>query len=652
MIRFATLLVVLGLTSMLDAQRSASFVAVRGRVVSSADSAVPLRGARVFVVGSPAATEPVFTDNEGRFAVGAPPSYTLKVTKAGFAPAIVAGTSASPDLQIRLSGGAVLTGVIVDELGFPVHDARVRARWVNPIAGAAAAGLVEFTADTDDIGQYRIGSLPAGSYAMNTERPMPRAAEMDHVIDPVAELRRQELTRVLAQRLAPLSDVVTVAARISEEVSVTLVHKARSVAPPDAPIGGAATGIVLDEFGDPVEGVTLRLRRLRYSTDRQEAERSTLTRRTDDRGHYRFFYVPPGRYLLEAAIDETGYAPVYYPGVTAVGGAAPIVIGRKQETPGLNVVFTRSREARVFGFALGAGGGPLKGNLSLTASHRSGTIAVPPRSVQADASGVFEFLNVPPGEYVLRATRAAGTALEEFGMQFVTVSGPEVAPITIAASPAGTISGRLVLDGSVPGVSPSDFALAAVPDPDYGPIAGSTPWTPRGDGTFEMRGLAGLTRLTVGRAPTGWWLKSVDIGGINAAETPVRFAARDDSRADVTVVFSAAAGTITGRVLDERGEPADDYRVLVFSIDRARWFGKSQYVRITGGPDIDGGFTMRSLPPGDYWITAVDAIDGDGAAGDWQNPDVLNSLVNSARRISVGEGQRASTELRLIRLQR
>jgi hypothetical protein len=46
---------------------------------------------------------------------------------------------------------------------------------------------------------------------------------------------------------------------------------------------------------------------------------------------------------------------------------------------------------------------------------------------------------------------------------------------------------------------------------------------------------------------------------------------------------------------------------------------------------------------------AVDGIEGDLESGEWQNPDVLNRLSTSARRVSVGEGQRAAIELRLVR---
>ena len=43
----------------------------------------------------------------------------------------------------------------------------------------------------------------------------------------------------------------------------------------------------------------------------------------------------PGRYVLEALSEDTGFAPVFYPGVTSIAEAVPFVIGRSQEVRAL-----------------------------------------------------------------------------------------------------------------------------------------------------------------------------------------------------------------------------------------------------------------------------------------------------------------------------
>src|SRR5688572_23757312 len=128
-----------------------------------------------------------------------------------------------------------------------------------------------------------------------------------------------------------MSEIVTVDLRAGEQSGVTLFHQTYGVLPPDAPIGGFVSGVVSDEFGDPLAGVDVRLWRPRFSGDRYVAQAVGLPRRTDDRGRFRLFYVTPGRYILAATGDDPRVAPVYYPGVTKVSGALPLVVARKQE---------------------------------------------------------------------------------------------------------------------------------------------------------------------------------------------------------------------------------------------------------------------------------------------------------------------------------
>jgi hypothetical protein len=645
---------------------SSQAVTIRGRVLAAEDTARPLRNARVVVSGLE--DEPVFTAADGTFTARVPRSFALRITKAGFAPAVVRGTNTSSgDVEVILARGAVLVGIVFDELGFPVTDARVRARWLDP--AAAAAGMTEFLAETDDAGEYRIGSLPAGRYEVNTEPAPPRLTDTAFSHAAMTEMEQMRLAnarQALARRPNALSELARVDVRSGDETALTLMHRRRAVTPADAPIAGAVGGVVTDEFGEAVEGVTVRPLRIRYVDDRYVAEPAGVPWRTDDRGRFRLFHVPPGRYLIVVSEDAPSYAPVYYPGTTVVGNASAIVVGRNAEVLGVNIAFSRQRASRVFGTVLSAQGGPLDATVMLMAS-RSGTTTLPPRSTKTDDAGAFEFLNVPPGEYVLRATQGAtrsairdlvqqlgaqfvtgGDLVQQSGSQFVTVGDREGPPVTITAAAPATLTGRLTIEGTRGG-GPGSVAITAVPDADDGPVGrGFYEARHLSDGTFEIRGLAGVVRI-VATPPPGWWVKSIEVGGIDATQAPLRFAGPAYSRTDAEIVIAAGAASLSGQVSDEGGRAVDDYRVIVFSTNPQRWFGRSPYVRIGYGPENDGGFTVRDLPPGDYWAVAVDAIDGDASAGEWQNPEVLASLISAASRVSLAAGQRAATQLRLVK---
>jgi len=405
-------------------------VIISGRVVSADADGLPLRGARVAVVGGPTVA-PVFTDGGGRFSVAVPPDYALAISKAGFAPAVVTGRASTPsaELTIRLALGAAIEGQVVDGGGFPVSNARVRVRRVD------SAGGSEFTADTDDAGAYRIGSLPAGRYQLHSERATVDSISAQPFVDSqlhdIQQMREQQLRQ--QANVPPMSEILTVDLRAGEQAAVTLFHQTHAVLPPDAPIGGFVSGVVTDEFGDPLAGVDVRLLLLRYSRERYVAYATGGSRRTDDRGRFRLFYVTPGRYMLAATSDDPRVAPIYYPDVTEVSGALPLIIGRKQEVSGISIQLRRAYGARIFGFALNAAGDALRGTLMLQTRRRSGAVALPTRRVTANADGTFEFLNVPPGEYAL--TAGGGP---EFALQFVSVDGFDAPPITIRTSPPMT----------------------------------------------------------------------------------------------------------------------------------------------------------------------------------------------------------------------
>ena len=54
-----------------------------------------------------------------------------------------------------------------------------------------------------------------------------------------------------------------------------------------------------------------------------------------------------------------------------------------------------------------------------------------------------------------------------------------------------------------------------------------------------------------------------------------------------------------------------------------------------------GGRFSIPLPPGDYWVAAVETSVEETAYGSWQNEDFLNALIPLAQRVAIEEGQRA-----------
>ncbi len=138
---------------------------------------------------------------------------------------------------------------------------------------------------------------------------------------------------------------------------------------------GALSGRILDEFGDPVEGVSVGALQLGVKSGRRRLVPAGTERLTDDLGRYRLFNLPPGPYVLSAGVgqvssaDLPGYARAYYPGTPNPGEAQYVAIDLAQEYAALDFALSRIGTARVTGKAFDAMGAPFTtaGSLTLAA---------------------------------------------------------------------------------------------------------------------------------------------------------------------------------------------------------------------------------------------------------------------------------------------
>jgi hypothetical protein len=142
-------------------------------------------------------------------------------------------------------------------------------------------------------------------------------------------------------------------------------------------------------------------------------------------------------------------------------------------------------------------------------------------------------------------------------------------------------------------------------------------------------------------------LKAVWINGQDMTDRPIVFDAKQPLVRNVEIVLSNRAGGLTGSVADATGRPATDYALVVYAADPERWYQGTRFVRLVR-PDQAGNFSVPALPAARYYVAALEWIDGDGTAGEWQDPKFLTDLRNQATLHSVVDGQTGSLALRLI----
>lgn len=232
----------------------------------------------------------------------------------------------------------------------------------------------------------------------------------------------------------------------------------------------------------------------------------------------------------------------------------------------------------------------------------------------------------------------------------VTVTAADPPAVQLRMTPGATLSGRVRYEGVPPGPPPLLTLVARPADRDRSPLRayGSSTFSPLPDNSFEFRGAFGPTLLQAQPQRNDWYLKSVVFKGQDLTDTPFDFGAGGTFR-DIEVVISALGATATGRVTDDRGAPLGDCTVLVFSTSRDRWFDGSRWVKAER-PIESGAFTVTGLPPGDYWVAAIDRLDRAVERGSLApDPALLDSLSSRAVRITLGEGESQDLTLRLTR---
>jgi hypothetical protein len=529
-------------------------------------------------------------------------------------------------------GTGVIRGRVTRADGLPVVRATVSTQAPQTIGRNQING-VRLT-HTDDDGRYELGELPAGQYRVI-------AAKLGYTTFIYGQ--RGDEDRGTPVDLAD--------GQISTRIDIAL------------PRQSAVMGRVVDEFGDPVENVAVALSQMKFQAGRRRlvAVSGMSGRTTDDLGRYRIYAVPRGEYVVNASVGQvvpgqpgtgqSGYAPTYFPGTTNPREAQVVSVPRSQDVTGVDFVMLPTPTATISGKKLGSDGRPLGGSLVLTPSQRSGAIVTPPTGARIYDDGRFEFPNVPPGDYVIQADPGKPSAEHEgeFVMAFVTVNGEDVPDVLLQATPGSTISGRVVFEGDGPSV-PALTITTSRADLDRTPLSGGSiaQGEVGADLRFAMTGIHGPRRLTLGRAPSGWTLKSIVANGVDVTDVPLPFGAAEQSLSDVQVVVTNQVAELSGTAMDSRGNASTDYTLLVFPVDRERWYSGSRYFR-RAGPAQAGNFTVRGLPASDYFVAAVARFsvlrDGDDA---WQDPDFLESIALRAARATLTEGQKLSVSPRII----
>ena len=429
------------------------------------------------------------------------------------------------------------------------------------------------------------------------------------------------------------------------------------------PRGGIITGRVIDEFGDPVAGASVQpLRSDIVNGERRTTPGGTMAT-TSDTGEFRLWGLSPADYQVmvspqasmnfspEVSDDRTGYAQSYYPGTTNSAEALIIKVAAGQVTTGIDIALSPTRTATISGSALDASGQPLRrGNVILMPRNPAGMFSGFRAGGQIKPDGTFTISNVAPGEYTARATIMPTTpgAPPETLTANVSVGGADVTDVILTPARPIRVTGRITLDPPGTWVEAAAIRMMAQPkNPSPMFFAGGAPPVTRDDFTFELTTGSGVVLLrafpTIPGA-TPWSVKSVRYDGKEIIDSGLELSDGRDVDG-VEIVLTNRQQIVTGLVTNAKGEPVLDASVTFFPQSPDEWTGPTRRVG-AGRPDQNGRYSVRTLPPGEYFAVATEALDTSRRGSDPRQ--FYQDLSRLATPFTLTEGETRVIDLKVV----
>jgi uncharacterized protein (DUF2141 family) len=524
---------------------------------------------------------------------------------------------------LSLSSAAAAPAKQAESDRFELHGTVINSATKEPVSRALVQlngpGGVAQLSGRD--GTFNFTNLPPGQYAMTAMKPGFFSEE---------ELGRERGAKIAVANIPPSGDLL-----------LRLV--------PEAVIYGE----VKNEDGEPIEGVRVRVMRLRVIEGHKviDPEGESLT---DDEGAFRIANLQPGHYrvsflqanrgsirfvgsLNRAREPQQGYAPEFYPGVRNVESAATIEVKAGTQSEVTQVL----KPQRLFEISGVVRGGDLASGFNLMLRDDSGEDV--PEDMKIDQKrGQFQIVGIPEGTYTLlaRGFARSGAAPEEMkpalgATQLVHLTS-DVTGLVLSLEPTSSV--EIQVRDEIPPDGSHVLHQAVVRFVSLE----STQYSPAIQAPF----LEG-ERVTTGR------LDNIPPGTYRVEATPnqpgyiasLRCGRTDLLREDLTVAAGAALPPIEVTLRNDGAQLnvsviEENHRrgasVVIYSEEIPR---RSLLVRV----DDTGSASEANLAPGTYSLIAVD----DAEDLEFRNPLAVEKYLGDATEVTLGPGDKTSVQVKL-----
>lgn len=508
-------------------------------------------------------------------------SLTLLLLLCGFAAPIAAAQKPTPNVKPKLPQGSVAGRITIAgaaAANVPVALVRV-GRWDEKAVARSS---------TDGAGYYQLTRISPGSYGVIPLAP--------------AHVAPRDLTFGLPGK--PVT--------VSADEQITGIDIALEP-------GGVITGRVTDEDDNPVIGERVTIMPVASEGERRNLNFFSSDNETDDRGIYRIFGLPAGRYVVSVGHDAAA-------GHLNMGGGGGVFYTRtfhpaaRDEAKAKFIEVTPGEEATDVDIKLGgtastftASGRVLDketGKPIVNADYAYGALQPDGKHIGAygytgartNTRGEFRLDSLAPGRYAVFLRPDGESNLYSDATAF-DVKDTDVSGLEVKASLASEIRGVVHLETKERrGARIPDFTLQSYTETAALGVPYNPPTKVNADGSFRITGVRpGKTTIYLGGYPPtkGLTLLRIERDGTEL-RNGIEISSGGESVTGVRVVLAYGAGVITGQVVVGGGTLPEGAQLHI--APRHTGDSTNQYVNQVMA-DTRGRFRLENLVAGDYELT-------------------------------------------------
>jgi hypothetical protein len=547
----------------------------------------------------------------------------------------VLSSAANLGIPITAAPGASLSEVrqaFVD--GAAARGVPVSAAMIQNLFNQAVGGRKWPTTTTDRDGRFAFKGVQPARYTVSAARDGYFGKAGNGTYAPAASID------------------VTVRGKDPEQAQISMVQ--------GAIIGGRILGV----SGEAMANVTVQAFTVGYANAFAQLQ-AGVSKTTDERGEYRLLWIPPGEYYVGvtpragALAGLSASVRTFYPGVTSLSDARPIVIRGGEDLRGIDIAIQPGR------------GFKISGKVTSTVPLPTGAAAAPGAVLMLVSRGLdvpddlgvrnlgsvplvsgtasFEISRIPPGAYELfaRVTDPAGTEGARFAWGHV--------PIDVRDSDAAGIAIRVAANvdvkGTVRGMGTTSLppalriVLLAADSPSKIPAYRlvSIRNTPvNADGSFTVSDLPpGRYRVgAVAGLPPDLYLADVRQNAMSVFDSGFEIDSRTPGPIEITI--GQGAGVVEG-VIQESPLKAVPGATVALVPESRRLENRALYA--TAMSDASGRFVFRGVPPGDYRLLSWESTPPNAS----MNVGFIQKYESRGRPVHVSQGSTVAAVLTLIR---